>query len=100
MTKPRARGDVSSRWRCPLSARPLGLFAALAVAPPAFAGEPTVDLTYEPTPTADGYEVKIYAKNLGQAVVMVDDEPFIERAVIQGSGGTSLVATKIGRAHV
>lgn len=76
-----------------MSARPFGLFAALAVSPSAFAGgspEPTIALAYEPVRTETGWDVKIYAKNTGPAVVMVDDNPTVESALVETTAGSSV----------
>jgi hypothetical protein len=73
-----------------VSARPLGLFAALALSPAALAGEPTVTLSYEPVRTDTGWNVKIYAQNTGNTVVMVDDDPYVEKAEVQAATGPSV----------
>lgn len=73
-----------------MSARPLGLFAALALSPAALAADPTLDMSYETARTATGWEVKIYAHNTGPAVVMVDDDPFVSGARVETAAGASI----------
>lgn len=73
-----------------MSARPLGLFAALALSPAAWAADPTVQLTYEPMRTDAGWELKIYATNTGSKVVMVDDNPTLTQAAVETAAGASV----------
>jgi hypothetical protein len=73
-----------------MSARPLGLFAALALSPAAHAEEPTITLAYEPHRTAAGWDLKIFATNTGPAVVMVDDNPTVETAVVETTAGSTV----------
>lgn len=73
----------------------LGALSVLAFGSPALAGDmpqaatvhPPYRLSYETTKAAGGYEVKIYAQNQSDAVVMIDDNPFVSEALLATKAG-------------
>ncbi len=76
-----------------MSARPLGMFAALALTPSAWAAEPTVHLSYEAVRSDAGWKLNIYAVNTGSKAVMVDDDPTVTDAEVVTTAGSKIALT-------
>ncbi len=73
-----------------MSARPLGMFAALALTPSAWAAEPTVQLSYETVRSDAGWKLNIYAVNTGSKAVLVDDDPTVTLAELLTTAGSKV----------
>lgn len=76
----------------------LGALSVLALSAPAFAGDvgqkaaapPSAApyrLSYETAVSDTGIELKIYAQNQTQSVILVDDDPYVEAAWVQLQNG-------------
>ncbi len=76
----------------------LGALSVLAFSAPALAGDseqkqvskpvaPPYRLSYETAVTPKGIELKIFAQNQTDAVLLVDDDPFVEAAWVQLQNG-------------
>ena len=73
-----------------MSARPLGMFAALALSPSAWAAPPTVQLAYETVRADGGWKLNIYAVNTGSESVLVDDDPTVTGAMMLTTAGSKV----------